>query len=204
MSLSDKLYVVGLTGQSGAGKSSVSRIFQKNGFPIIDADEISRSVAQTNEFLREVRELFPDCVDELGLDRKKLAAIVFNSPDKLKSYTDIIYPYITKNVLKTLTGFADDGANIVVLDAPTLFESGLNDICSVIVSVVAPMDIKIRRILERDGIPVEAVTSRLSAQKSEEYFTLKSDYVICNDADLGSLEAKTAEVISKIRERHNG
>ena len=103
----------------------MSRIFQKNGFRIIDADEISRSVAQTNEFLREVRELFPDCVDELGLDRKKLAAIVLYSPDKLKSYTDIIYPYITKNVLKTLTGFADDGANIVVLDAPTLFESGL-------------------------------------------------------------------------------
>ena len=90
MSLSDKICVVGLTGQSGAGKSSVSRIFQKNGFPIIDADEISRSVAQTNEFLREVKELFPDCVDELGLDRKKLAAIVFNSPDKLRSYTDII------------------------------------------------------------------------------------------------------------------
>lgn len=196
---SDKLRVIGLTGQSGAGKSTVSKIFSDEGFPTINADEISHFVSDNKAFLDEVSSLFPDCVTDDGLDRKKLAGIVFCSSVKLKSYTDIIFPYISREVLRQIEAHRASGERIVLLDAPTLFESGLDDICSTVVSVIAPMELKIQRVLKRDGIPVEMVKSRLGSQKSDEMFISKSQFTIVNNSDIGSLKEKSLCVIEELR-----
>lgn len=201
MSLSDNVYIIGLTGQSGAGKSTVSKIFSQNGLPVIDADCISREVSRGEDFLKETAELFPDCVAGGKLDRRKLASIVFNDPQKLLSYTNIIYPYITKAVFSEIKRLKEQANTVIILDAPTLFESGLDDICAAVVSVIAPMELKIKRILERDNIPVELVYSRLGSQNSEEYFKSRSDYVIENDSDLDSLKEKTLDIIAKLAKR---
>ncbi|MCD7785145.1 MAG: dephospho-CoA kinase [Oscillospiraceae bacterium] len=196
---SDNIRVIGLTGQSGAGKSTVSGIFASEGFPTIDADEISHKVSSIRSFLGEVYGLFPDCVTDAGLDRQKLAGIVFCDCEKLKSYTDIIYPYITREIFKSIEDYRERGERLALLDAPTLFESGLDDICSSVVSVIAPMELKIQRVLERDGIPVEMVKTRLSSQKSDDIFISKSQFIIVNNSDIDSLREKTLCVIDELR-----
>ncbi|MCD7803679.1 MAG: dephospho-CoA kinase [Oscillospiraceae bacterium] len=196
---SDNIRVIGLTGQSGAGKSTVSGIFASYGFPTINADEISHDVASDPTFLEEVSELFLDCVTDTGLDRRKLAGIVFCDNEKLKIYTDIIFPYITREIFRRIEACKARDERLVLLDAPTLFESGLDDICSSVVSVIAPMELKIQRVLERDGIPVEMVKSRLGSQKSDDMFISKSQFTIVNNSDIDSLKEKTFSVIEELR-----
>lgn len=203
MGVFKEISVIGLTGQSGAGKSTVSAILRAEGLAVLDADAISKRVSAKESFLKEVKRFFPECVSDSGLDRRAAASIVFNSPEKMRLYESLIFPYITKMIFSEIKRLSDEGEKIVVLDAPTLFESGLDKICDMIISVVAPMDVKIRRILERDGIPLELVTSRLSSQKSEDFFELRSDYVIENSSDFNELERKAAFVAEKIKERFN-
>ncbi len=196
---SENLRIIGLTGQSGAGKSTVSGIFSEEGFPTINADEISHMVSRNQDFLGEVSKLFPECVTENGLERQKLAGIVFCDSEKLKAYTDIIFPYISREIFRRIESFKAEGKRLVLLDAPTLFESDLNDICSSVVSVIAPMELKIQRVLERDGIPVEMVRSRLGSQKSDDMFISKSQFTIVNNSDIDSLREKTLSVIEELR-----
>lgn len=203
MSLFDNITIIGLTGQSGAGKSTVSAMLRANDLAVIDADRISHAVADDPEFIAEVGRAFPDCVENCAILRQKLAGIVFNDRERLNSYTAIIYPYITKSVFNEIYALKQSGKSIVVLDAPTLFESGLDGICKAVISVVAPMEIKLARLLERDGIPVELISSRLNSQKSEDYFKERSEYVIQNDSDFNSLEFKTEQIVRQIRERFN-
>lgn len=203
MSLFDGIHIIGLTGQSGAGKTTVSSIIKELGIAVVDADAIARHVAEFPDFLEEVKCLYSDCVDTSGLLRHKLASKVFNDPVKLKSYTDIIYPYITKVIFNTIVYLKNEGIKTIVIDAPTLFESGLDGLCEFIVSVIAPMDVKIKRILERDGIPVEMVSSRINSQKSDNWFISHSDYIINNYLDLSELKKQTESVIKSIEGRIN-
>lgn len=203
MNTFENVTIIGLTGQSGAGKTTVSKIFSENGFCVIDADAISRKVATDKSFLGEVYELFPDCVSNEGLNRQKLAGIVFNNEKALDDYTSLIYPYITFEVFKLIKYYKTNGGKLILLDAPTLFESGLDVICNCIVSVTAPLELKIQRILARDGIPYEMVRSRLSSQNSESFFAMRSDYLISNDSTALDLTDKTHAVISSIKERFN-
>ena len=203
MNTFENVTIIGLTGQSGAGKTTVSKIFNENGFCVIDADAISRKVSTDKSFLGEVYELFPDCVSNEGLNRQKLAGIVFNNEKALDDYTSLIYPYITFEVFKLIKYYKTNGGKLILLDAPTLFESGLDVICNCIVSVTAPLELKIQRILARDGIPYEMVRSRLSSQNSESFFAMRSDYLISNDSTALDLTDKTHAVISSIKERFN-
>lgn len=204
MSLFDSITIIGLTGQSGAGKSTVSAMLRANDLAVIDADRVSHEVASYPELIAEVGRAFPECVENGGILRRKLAGIVFNNRESLDAYTDIIYPYITKKVFDEIHALKQSGETIIVLDAPTLFESGLDVICKCVISVIAPMEIKLARLLERDGIPVELISSRLNSQKSEDYFKKRSDYIIVNDSDFNTLEAKTEAAVKSIRERFDG
>ncbi len=203
MNTFENVNIIGLTGQSGAGKTTVSQIFSENGFGVIDADKVSRNVATFPAFLKEVKELYPDCVTDNSLDRKKLAGIVFNNEKALDEYTSLIYPYITCEVFKLIRNFKTDGIKFILLDAPTLFESGLDVICNCIVSVTAPLELKIQRILERDGIPYEMVRSRLSSQNTEDYFASRSEFLIVNNSTAEDLKLKTLSVIQSVKERFN-
>lgn len=203
MSLFEGIHIVGLTGQSGAGKTTVSSILKDNGFSVIDADGISRAVAKSEDFLCEVKRLFPECVIEGELDRKRMASAVFKSGELLRKYTAIIFPYITKEFFNALYRLKTDGEKIIIFDAPTLFESGLDSVCEAIIGVIAPMEVKIKRILNRDGIPVDMVHSRLDTQKSEEFFKNNSDYLINNDGDLDSLINAVCSIAERIKERFN-
>lgn len=201
MNTFDEIKIIGLIGQSGAGKTTVSHMFSSLGLAVIDCDVMSRRASELPEFLGEVKTAFPDCVDENGLMRHKLGEVVFNDAEKLREYGKIIFPYITRLVFRELHRLSGSGERAVILDAPTLFESGLDVICDTVVSVIAPFELKLERVIKRDGISEEFARSRLKSQFGEEFFRSRSEYCIVNSGDISELEKSVAAVVSSLKER---
>lgn len=191
------IMIIGLTGMSGAGKSTVSEVFRARGFSVIDCDAIAREVAKRPEFLDEIAERFsPDMLTSDGtLDRQRVAALIYNDEESRAKYQRIIFPYIIYDVIEGVKSAEGD----VLLDAPTLFEAGADILCDRIVGVLADEDICAARIAKRDDISLEKAKERLSAQHSAMFFREKCGYCIMNDGTRGELEQKTEDVIKKIK-----
>lgn len=199
--------VIGLTGQSGAGKTSVSAVFRENGFTVIDADIISREVMQKGSpCLEELTEVFgKDIITGSGeLDRKKLGSIVFSDREMLRQLDAVCYPYITHRIIKKIEELAADGAELILLDAPTLFEANADELCDLIISVTADRNIREKRITARDGITPEEAAKRFESQYPENFFVTHSDYVIKNNKTRELLAEKAKEAADKIKEYYNG
>ncbi len=196
-------HIIGLTGQSGGGKSTVSGVFAGRGFEVIDADKVAREVVvRGSPCLKELSGAFgheiilPDGL----LDRKRLGAIVFSDRERLRQLDGIMYPYIISRITLKIDSLRESGARFILLDAPTLFEAGADGLCEVIVSVTAREEIRLARITERDGITEEMAKKRFSSQLSEEFFTAHSDHVIENNGSREELIQKAAEAADKIKE----
>lgn len=201
-----RTFVTGLTGQSGAGKTTVSRVFKDKGFGIIDADIISREIMEKGmPCLAEVSEAFgEDILREDGtLDRKKLGGIVFSDKEKLRQLDGICYPYIIYRVIERIEELSQQGYSLILLDAPTLFESNADDLCDLIISVTADEEIRQQRIVSRDGISPEAAKKRFDSQYSESFFINHSDFVIKNNKSAEVLADKASEVADRVKEYYN-
>ncbi|NLT09462.1 MAG: dephospho-CoA kinase [Ruminococcus sp.] len=195
--------VVGLTGQTGAGKTTISKIFSENGFTIIDADKVARKVVEKgSNCLYEIEELFGREIlnDDETLDRKALAAIVFTDKAKLETLNTIMHPYITKEILSMIKENSNNGVRLILLDAPTLFESHADDFCEIIISVLADENVREQRIIARDGITHEQARQRMDSQYSDEFFMSHSDYIIRNDGDIETVAKISREVSDKIKD----
>ena len=206
MGISADTAVIGLTGQSGAGKTTVCRVFAENGFSVIDADRIAKQVMEKGtQCLEEVSECFGrDILCEDGsLNRQKLADIVFTDKTKLKQLNAISYPYITSEILKLINKYTDEKKKLVLLDAPTLFESRADDFCDLIISVTATEKVRAERVAKRDGITPEQIKERFSSQHTEKFFINHSDFIIKNNKSAEMLEEKAKEVAEKIKEYYN-
>ncbi|MDE7364452.1 MAG: dephospho-CoA kinase [Ruminococcus sp.] len=194
--------VIGLTGQTGAGKSTVSRVFAENGYAIINADHISRKVVEKgSECLKELTEMFGLNIlnpDET-LNRKELAKIVFADKTKLEMLNSIIYPYITTEIISQIRHFSENGKKLILLDAPTLFESHSDDFCEIIISVVADPETRKKRIIQRDNITAEHAQNRMDSQLSTEFFVEHSDFIIENNDSVDVLNGISKEVADKIK-----
>ena len=194
--------IVGLTGQTGAGKSTVAKVFEENGFRPIDADRIAREVVEPGTpCLAELADYFGEGIllPDGALHRKALAAIVFTDKKKLEVLNSIIHPYITEEIFRRINQFAQEGHILILLDAPTLFESKASDFCDLIISVLADPEIRRDRIIVRDHLTEEAALQRMQAQLPEEFFVKHSDYIIRNNADLTKLTALAEEVADKVK-----
>lgn len=206
MSISSGTAVVGLTGQSGAGKTTVCKVFSESGFAIINADKISRMVMEKGTpCLAEVIECFGKSIlnSDGSLDRQKLADIAFNDREKLKQLNAISHPYITTEILNMINKYGGEGRRYVLLDAPTLFESGADDFCDLIISVTAPEKLRTERIASRDGLTAEQIKERFSSQRTEAFFINHSDFIIKNHGTVTELIEKVREVAEKIKEYYN-
>ena len=195
--------VIGLTGQSGAGKTTVCQVFDESGFAIINADRIAREVMEKGTpCLEEAAECFGrEILNEDGsLNRQKLADIVFEDKEKLEQLNAISYPYITSEILKKINEYKDQKIKYVLLDAPTLFESRADDFCDLIISVTASEKNRSERIARRDGITPEQIKRRFSSQHTEKFFINHSDFIIKNNKSLELLREKAKEVAEKIKE----
>ena len=202
----DGLMIVGLTGQTGAGKSTVSRIFSENGFKVINADIIARKVVEKGTpCLAEISDYFGLSILNADgtLNRKALAEIVFTDRAKLETLDTIIYPYITGEILRLIRKYSAEGEKFILLDAPTLFESRADDFCDIIISVLADADIRLKRITARDNISEEQARQRMNSQLSEDFFISHSDYIIKNNGLIDAVAEISKEVSDKIRDYYN-
>ena len=178
------MLVIGLTGPSGAGKSSVAELFAAHGLPVINADAVYHAL------------LIPPslCLDELVhhfgleillpngmLDRKALGRIVFSDAEALAALNAIAHHHVMAEIRRRLAELRRADVPAAVIDAPQLFEAGAERDCNVIVSVLANRELRLQRIINRDGISQEAAMKRMAAQKSDEFFRSHSDYIIENN-----------------------
>ncbi len=194
--INKKIY--GLTGMSGAGKSTVCDSFESAGFLIIDCDRLAREVVRKGRpCLDKLHRLFGDSVitKDGELDRRAMGNIVFSHSDKLALLNNTIYPYITYEVISMCD---NTDKHFVLLDAPTLFESGIDFICDGIISVTCDKEKSIQRIMLRDNITRESAEKRLGSQHDAEYYKSKSDFCIENNGDIDTLKAKADATARKI------
>lgn len=178
--------IVGITGPTGAGKSLLSEYLRENGIPVIDADRLYHSLlVPPSPCLDALKSAFGDGVfSESGeLDRKKLAAIVFSDEKKLDLLNRTVLDFVLDRSREILADYESEGYAVAAIDAPTLIESGFHLECDTVVSVICDSNTRIQRIIERDGISPDAAKSRVSGQKSNEFYTKNSHVVIVNDKD---------------------
>ncbi len=182
--------VIGLTGTSGSGKGAVSNIMAKNGAYIIDCDKIAHENMEIGGIA------YKDIVTAFGKDvlnndgsisRQALGSIVFSDSRKLSLLNSITHKYICEGVMSDMEKHRD--RECIVIDAPLLFESGLNQICDYIWLVDARKDIRLKRVMIRDGITEEQALLRFKNQKDFNTLSEKSDVIIENNGSIESLEA---------------
>ena len=196
--------VIGITGPSGAGKGAASAILQaKYGFDIIDADRIYHSlVSAPSPCLDEIRQCFGDDVisDDGALDRAALARLVFgeDNSDKLLLLNQITHKYVVEKILREIERCNANEINCAV-DAPLLIEAGLRQYCNFTIAVLSDERMRAARIVARDKISPEKARTRISSQKSDEYYESNTDYALRNDGDISLLESSLAKILSERR-----
>ena len=177
------MLTIGLTGPSGAGKGTLASLFAAYGIPSIDTDAIYHALlVPPSECLRELAERFGDGIlfPDGTLDRKILAALVF-APGREADLADlntITHRHVLSEVRRLLAVYKEQGKAAVLVDAPQLFESGFDAECHYILSVLAPRDIRLARIMTRDGLDEERASARLNAQKPDEFYRSHSNAVV--------------------------
>ncbi len=204
MSRNNSPLIVGLTGQTGAGKSTVSAVLAASGWAVIDADSVARVVVEPGTpCLEHLLAAFGESLrrPDGKLDRPQLAKIVFHDREQLERLGEIMYPCITEEILRRIEAYKAQGAAVILLDAPTLFESKASELCGCIVSVTAPEALREARIMARDGISREAARARMGAQLTEAFFIAHSDHIICNDGSIGQLQTQAAAIAKQIAEQ---
>jgi len=177
------MLLIGLTGPTGAGKSLVSKALSERGCFVMDGDDAAReAVMPGSPVLAELAGRFgPDAVRADGsLDRKLLAERAFSSPEGTAALNAITHPAITERIFERLAAAEKDGFTSAVIDAAALFESGIDGRCDIVAAVTAPKDVRLKRVMLRDGLDENAARLRMDAQKNEAYYEQRADMVIHN------------------------
>ncbi len=175
--------IIGLTGLTGAGKSTVAQKLMAYGCYHIDADKVAREVINNNENVKnKLKERFGnDVINADGTtNRPLLASRAFASEDNTNVLNEITHPAVTEEIKSIIKDMEEIGYRGVIIDAIALFESGEDKLCDFTVAVIAPKEIRLERIIERDNITEEKALERINAQKDESFFTEKADFVLWN------------------------
>lgn len=176
------MYVIGITGPTGSGKTTALQVLTAKGFTTIDCDSLYYKLLQTDQKLRQQLEdtfgniFFPDG----QLDRRTLGTIVFGDSAALAKLNAIIYPAIDRAVREILSKVDGPGA---VIDAINLIESGLGKLCDLTVAITAPPEMRLGRIMARDGIDEAYARRRIQAQKDDAYYRRRCTYLLENRSE---------------------
>lgn len=191
------MITIGITGGIGSGKSVVSEIFRLHGIPLYNADREAKKLNDSSSYIREqlTRQFGEDIYRDGLLDRKKLAAIIFQDSHQLSFVNSIIHPELAKH----FAGWCQQRANypMVVLDAALLIEAGFHQFVDKVIMVQAPKALRIARVMQRDGMGVDEVEARMKSQLPEEEKMKYADFVICND-NKHSLIHQVSEVVKRV------
>lgn len=190
--------VLGITGGIGAGKSTVSRLFQDLGADVVDADKIA------HEILEPQGATFSDVIAAFGkgiqnekgeIDRKSLAALVFHDAAALKRLNALTHPCVFAVMRQKIR---DAKADLICLDVPLLFSAPFPIPYDASLAVVAPLKVRIARVMQRSGLTREQVTDRIDQQITDADMRKMADYVIENDGDLAALFPKVEKIYRRL------
>ncbi len=171
--------IIGLTGGIGSGKTTIANHFIAAGIPVYIADDEARKIMQSAAIINEIKNVFGNAIFEKGiLNREKLAQIVFSNPKKLKLLNSIIHPAVKKHFDNWVLDHKNN--SFVIYEAAILFESGSYKNCDKIITVTAPLETRIQRVIQRDKTTREQVLKRINAQWNDDQRIAKSDFVIEN------------------------
>lgn len=188
--------IIGLTGGIGSGKTTIARLFEAEGIPLYIADDEAKKIMILPETVHLVGEYFgKDVIVNHLIDRKKLAEIVFNHPEKLKELNKIIHPLVKNHFDNWVK---KQNSPFVIKEAAILFESGSYKYCDQIITVIASEETRIKRVMARDNSTKEAVLDRIKNQWSDSQKTSKSDYVIENE-NLNEARLQFQEILKKLK-----
>lgn len=193
-------FVFGITGATGAGKSTVSQLLRKKGVQIIDADLVAREITSSNkECIREIKENFGLSVfnDDNSLNRKALARIVFTNKDKLKLLNRITHKYIKDEIERQIDISA---CQYIGIDGAVIIGSPVHNLCKWIVAVIADNEIRLERIMSRDKISRQMAQNRINSQMSNKQYEEYADFIIKNNDDNVRLEECIEQLYNKIKD----
>lgn len=193
-----KTKIIGLTGGIGSGKTTIANYMQSKGIPVYISDVEAKKVMDFPEIISKIVKEFG--IDVIGtnnlLDREKLATIVFNNPEQLKKLNSIVHPAVKEHFDKWI--LSNKNQPIIVKETAILFESGSYKDCDVIISVVAPLETRINRILKRDTTTREKILQRINNQLSDEERIERSNYVI-NNENFDNTKKKVDEILNLLK-----
>ena len=193
------MIILGITGGSGCGKTTVSKILSENGVDVIDCDLVAKKiVAPSMPALNEISDFFgSEYLNSDGtLNRKKLAELVFNSTKHLLKLNEITHKYVEEYINLYIQ---NSTADIVGIDAAALIESGINKKCDYLLCVLANKDLRLQRIINRDNLSQDEAISRINAQKNDEFYIEQSDYIVYNNGNIDEINEQIINILNKIR-----
>ena len=197
--------IIGFCGGSGSGKGTVTELLSVYGITSIDTDAVYHELtSHKSPCLDEIVNAFGEDVLNCdgSLNRKELAKIVFSSENsmvKRSMLNRISHKHVLNKTKEIISECEKNGAEIVVIDAPLLIESGFNKECDFIVTVTADIDVRVRRIVARDGIDENAATLRIKSQLPDSYLIENSDYVLVNNGSFEDLEKQVSDLAIKLK-----
>jgi dephospho-CoA kinase len=198
------MYIIGITGSTGSGKTTALCAVEELGGYTIDCDAIYHELLRHNtEMLEEINARFDGTVVNSVLDRKKLGQLVFNDAEALKELNKITHKYVSIEINRQLDREKAAGRKLAAIDAIALIESGRGKACDVTVAVTAPEAERIKRLMEREGISEEYARLRISAQKSDEWYKENCDIVLVNSGDINEFKKQCLECFSALLNKHS-
>ena len=178
--------ILGITGPTGAGKSLLSEYLRQVGLPVIDADKVYHALTDApSACTAMLRDTFGEAIlrADGSLNRTALSEVVFHDTEKLALLNSTVLGCVLDEIRAKIKALESDGHSCVAVDAPTLIESGFHLECSTVISVLSPRELRIRRIVERDGISEARARTRVDAQNPDEFYRQHSDLVFVNQDD---------------------
>lgn len=179
--------ILGITGGTGCGKTTLLKLIQERGGLVLDCDAIYHELLEADSaMLGAIRSRFPAAFEGNQFNRKALGAIVFSDPDALLALNEITHSAVRREVERRLAQWQGHAA----IDAIALIESGLDKLCDATVAVTAPVEARVTRLMARDNIPESYARSRIAAQKSDEWFREHCGDTLVNDSDCATFTTK--------------
>ena len=185
--------ILGITGGTGCGKTTLLKVIAEKGGLILDCDAIYHQLLATDaSLLKAIGSRFPGTVENGQLQRKKLGSIVFSDEKALLDLNRITHSAIKAEVMRQL----ECRPNLAAIDAIGLFEGGLAELCHVTVAVTAPAEVRVQRLMKRDNISEEYARSRIAAQHDDDWFRQRCDHVLENN---GTIDAFATKCVAFLR-----
>lgn len=196
------MLVVGLTGNIGCGKSSLSELLMSKNIDVIDADIISREIMYDKELLEIIFYEFGTEIknNDGTLNRKKLGNIVFNDDDMLMKLNSITHPAIKRKINDRIIDISDQGKNIVVIDAALLIEGKFLDLVDKLVVITCNEEVQLNRVVNRDNMTKEEALKRINSQMKQDEKIKYADYIIDNSKDMNNLKDEFDKLFIYIKE----